>query len=155
MTWRKPIVVFLAALLAPLAIAGETSLIDTLRIKFPHGIPWNVEILDAEGKTSGNLEMLITSDSARSCLGDMTAGVRVEFIRKDRLPPKLSITSYGVAKITGNKIKIDLTGGMCDAYLLMSGTLATNGSSTGDIYTLGMHGGHDVATYRATVKRGP
>ena len=58
MVRRKPIFVFLATLLTPLAVAGEPSPLDALRAKFPHGIPWNVEILDAAGKTNGKIEML-------------------------------------------------------------------------------------------------
>ena len=142
----------LAALAAGLAIAGQPSPLDALRAKFPLGIPWKVEILNPDGKNCGTLEMLITSDRASSCLGEMTNGVRVEFVRKDTLSPPLPVASHGVAKFDGDKIKIDLTGGICDAYLLMSGVVASNGSSTGDIYTLGLRGGHDVGTYRTAVK---
>jgi hypothetical protein len=46
----------------------------------------------------------------------------------------------------------DLTGSLCDAYLLMSEPVAADGSSSGDIYAFGMRGGHDLAKYRATVK---
>lgn len=152
MAWHKPFFIFLAVLMVRLAIAAGAPPFDALRAGFPHGIPWNVVIVNADGTSIGNLEMLITSDQARSCLGDMEGGVRVEFTRKDELPETLHLASYGVAKIAGDKIKIDLTGGICDAYLLMSGTIASDGSSTGDIYTLGLRGGHDVATYRATVK---
>ncbi len=152
MAWYKPIAVFLAVLVPCLAIAAEPSPFDALRTKFPHGVPWKVEILDTNGKPSGTLEMLITSDPGSSCLSDMKDGVRVKFTRKSALPTTMSIASYGVAEITGDEIKIDLTGGICDAYLLMSGKVASDGSSTGDIYTLGMRGGHDVAKYRATVK---
>ena len=156
MTWRNSIAVLaLTILLAGLVAAGKSSPFDALRAKFPRGIPWKVEIIGPDGKTNGSLELLITSDRASSCLGGMADGVRVEFTRKDALPPMLSIASYGVATVTGDKIKIDLTGGICDAYLLMGGALASDGSSTGDIYTFGMRGGHDVATYRATVKGVP
>jgi hypothetical protein len=156
MTWRNSIAVFvLTVLLTGLAAAGEPSPFDALRAKFPRGIPWKVDIISLDGKTNGSLELLITSDRASSCLGGMADGVRVEFTRKDAIPPALSIASYGVATSTGDKIKIDLTGGICDAYLLMDGALASDGSATGNIYTFGMRGGHDVATYRATVKGVP
>jgi hypothetical protein len=142
----------LAASLAGLATAAQPSPFDALRARFPHGIPWQVDIVDTHGKASGTLEMLIKTEKAESCLGGMSDGVRVEFTRKDALPPSLSVESYGVAKLEGDTIKIDLTGGMCDAYLILSGTLAADGSSSGGIRTFGKGGGHDVATYSAKVK---
>lgn len=149
---HRLIAIVLPLLAAGIAAAGESAPFEALRVKFPHGIPWKVEIADADGKTAGRLEMLITSEPASSCLGDMSDGVRVEFTARNALPPGLSVASYGVAKVAGDKIKIDLTGGICDAYLLMSGTVAADGSSSGDIYTFGMRGGHDVAKYRATIE---
>jgi hypothetical protein len=149
---RKLIVIFLAAMASGLAIAGDSSSIESLRTKFPKGIPWKVEILGTDGKSLGALEMLITSDPASSCLGEMNDGVRVKFTRKDALSPTLFVATYGVARFTGDKVKIDLTGGLCDAYLLMSGEMAADGSSTGEIHTLGMREGHDVGTYHAVVK---
>jgi hypothetical protein len=143
--------VFVAAL-ACTATASEPSPFDALRARFPHGIPWQLEITDSSGQPAGTLEMRITREQAHSCLGGMDDGVRVEFTRKQGLPPALSVEAYGVAKVSGDKIKIDLTGGMCDAYLILDGTLAADGSSSGDIHTFGMRGGHDVATYRAKVK---
>lgn len=152
MTWCKLTLFLIAAFATGCAIAGDRSPVESLRAKFPSGIPWRVEILNADGKALGVLEMLITSEKASSCLGEMDDGVRVNFTRKESLSPTISVASYGVAKFTGDKIKIDLTGGICDAYLLMSGEIASDGSSAGEIYTLGMRGGHNVATYRATVK---
>ncbi len=130
---------------------AEPSAVDVLRAKFPNGIPWNVEVSDIAGTSLGSLRMRITSIPASSCLGDMTTGVRVEFIREQSASLKLAIASYGVAKFTNNNVKIDLTGGMCDAYLIMNGNMKADGSSTGEVYKFGMRGGNDVGTYRATV----
>ena len=151
-TWLRSILVLIAAFASAFAIADDSSSVQSLRAKFPDGIPWRVEVLSADGKSLGILEMLITSDQASSCLGEMSGGVRVTLTRKENLSPTVSVASYGVAKFTGDKIKIDLTGGICDAYLLMSGAIASDGSSTGAIYTLNMGGGHDVGTYHATIK---
>jgi hypothetical protein len=152
MACRKLTFVLLAAFATGCAFAGEPPSVKLLRAKFPHGIPWRVEIVGVDGKSLGALEILITSDQASSCLGDMNDGVRVNFTRRETLSPTISVASYGVAKFNGDKIKIDLTGGICDAYLMMSGDVASDGSSTGEIYTLGMRDGHDVAKYHATVK---
>jgi hypothetical protein len=151
---RRPVIAaWLAALIACGTHASEPSPIDALRTKFPDGIPWRVEFVDSAGKSLGAIDMRITSARGDSCLGGMNPdGVRVEFVRKDNLSPTLSITSYGVAKFTGNKVEIDLTGGLCDAYLLMNGEVAVNGSSTGDVSRFGMSGGHEVAKYRAMVE---
>lgn len=153
MTRWPMIAALLAALIASAIHAAQPSPIDSLRTKYPHGIPWHVEFADSTGKSLGAIDMRITSERGDSCLGDMGPdSVRVEFVRKDDLSPTLSTTSHGVAKFTGSNVKIDLTGGLCDAYLLMNGEMAANGSSTGGVSTFGMRGGHDVATYRATVK---
>jgi hypothetical protein len=57
-----------------------------------------------------------------------------------------------VAKFAGNKVRIDLTGGMCDAYHFIEGEMAADGSSTGDVYAFGMRFHRDLGTYRATVR---
>jgi len=148
-SWVLP----LAALTACAAHAAAPAPIDALRTKFPQGIPWHVEFVDAAGKSLGSIDMRITSAPGDSCLGDMgPLGVRVEYLRTHDLSPTLSVTSHGVARFTGDKIKVDLTGGRCDAYLLMSGEMAPNGASSGDVYTFGMRGGHDIATYKATAE---
>jgi len=150
--FRNLILALLAALATGSAAADSPTPIESLRAKFPGGIPWSIEILDSAGKNVGSLDMRITSEPAQSCLGEMTNGVRVEFTHTQALPPTLHVAAYGVATFSGDRMKIDLTGGMCDAYVLMSGQLAPDGSSTGEIYTLGLRGGHDIGTYRATVK---
>jgi hypothetical protein len=150
---RLSIAVLLAIATAYEVRADEHSPIHSLRAKFPHGIPWRVEFTDSTGKSLGAIDMQITSQRGDSCLGDMNPdGVRVEFVRKDNLSPTLPTTSYGVAKFNGNKVRIDLTGGMCDAYLLIDGEIAADGSSKGTVSAFGMQGGHDVATYHATVR---
>jgi hypothetical protein len=152
MTWCRLIFVLLAAFAGVCATAASRSPEESLRAKYPHGIPWKVEFVGADGKSLGTIAMLITSEPGASCLGGMKDGVRVTFSHKESLPSTLHVADYGVALFTGDKIKIDLTGGICDAYLLMSGSIAADGSSSGDVYTFGMRGGHDVATYRATVE---
>lgn len=134
------------------AIAADASPFAALQAHHPEGVPWKVEISDLEGKPAGSLELRITRQTANSCLGGMDGGLRVEYTRKNALPASLPVESYGVAIVSGDKIKIDLTGGMCDAYLILEGTLAPDGSSTGTIHTFGMRGGKDVARYRAIVQ---
>jgi hypothetical protein len=150
---RMLVATLITALVVDCASAGEPAAIAALRAKFPRGIPWNVEISDPAGKTLASVQMRITSKSAASCLGDFGAdAVRVEFVRKEHVSPDLMLTDYGVAKFTGDKVEIDLTGGLCDAYLIMDGKMEPDGSSTGTVLRFGMSGGHDIGTYRATTK---
>ena len=154
MAARVSVALFLAIALACPVQADEHAPIDALRSKFPQGIPWHVEFSDSSGKSLGTIDMQITSQRGDSCLGDMNPdGVRVEFVRTDNLSPTLRTTSYGVAKFTGNKVRIDLTGGMCDAYLLIEGDIESDGSSKGEVVAFGIRGGHDVAAYRASVRQ--
>jgi hypothetical protein len=153
MAWHRFIGISFAGALASVAAAQDSPMLDALRARYPQGIPWRVEIVDANKASLGALEMRITSEPGSSCLGDVgNGGVKVEFVRKDGLSPALHTSSYGVAKFSGNKVKIDLTGGLCDAYLLMEGVMAADGSSSGDVFTLSLGGGHDVGTFRASVR---
>jgi len=135
------------------AVAAADALpLDALRTKFPQGIPWNVAVISPDGKSRGELEILITAEHARSCTGEVGEGFRVDFIRPGVLSPPLPIASYGIARFIGNKVKIDLTGGTCDAYLVIDGVVSSDGASSGDVYTLGPGGEHNVGTYRAIIR---
>lgn len=149
---RRWLGLVLTGLLTHAALAADTSPLSALQARHKDGIPWKVEFSSLDGKPEGSLDLRITSKTAESCLGGMEGGLRVDFTRKDSLPRSMSVESYGVAKVSGDKIKIDLTGGMCDAYLILEGTLSADGSSAGTIHSFGMRGGRDVATYRATVQ---
>jgi len=144
---QKPTVP-LSDVTGPATNADDASPFEKLRAQYPRGIPWNIEFIGTKGNNLGALEVIITPEQARSCLSDIQ-GVRVNYIRREGGVGG----SYGIAKITGNKIEMDLNGGgPCDSYLIMSGTTVANGSSTGELYTLGMAGGHDVGEYRASVR---
>ena len=135
------------------AVAAADALpLDALRTKFPQGIPWNVAVISPDGKSRGELEILITAEHARSCTGEVGEGFRVDFTRPGVLSPPLPIASYGIARFIGNKVMIDLTGGTCDAYLVMDGVVTPDGSSSGDVYTLGPGGKHNMGTYRAIIR---
>ena len=148
---HRPIAACLMAA-AAVAVLAAGDFTQTLRARYPKGIPWHIEFLAADGKTLGVLDALITSERGDSCLGEMSEGVRVDYVGKEAISPSLFLGSHGVARISGDSIKIDLTGGICDAYLIMSGTVAADGSSTGELYRFGMRGSNDVGTYRATVR---
>lgn len=133
------------------AVAAQPSPADALRQKFPAGIPWQVEFDDLAGQPLGTVQMRITAEHANSCLGGMDGGMRVEFTHTEKLAPQLRLSDYGVALFSGDRVKIDLTGGICDAYLLMEGALSADGASSGSLYTFGMRGGHDIGKFHAAV----
>ena len=142
----------LLALMSGQASSAEPAAIAALRARFPQGIPWMVKILDAAGQSLGSLEVRITSTQASSCLGDMNPGVQVDFVRKELAPANLPIAFHGVARFRDDTVKIDLTGGTCDAYSIMEGKIEADGSSTGDVFRFGMWGSTGIGTYRATVQ---
>jgi hypothetical protein len=150
---KKVLACVVLASIVACANAAEPKAFAKLRARFPTGVPWTVKVYDPAGKELASLRMRITPKAADSCLGDMAGGVRVDFDPKEAkaISPTLPIGSYGVAKFTDDAIKIDLTGGICDAYLLMAGKIDADGSSTGTVYRFSIGGGDDVGTYRATV----
>ena len=139
-----------AAIAAGNAVAAEPTPLDALRAAHPDGIPWTAEVVDTAGKPLGALHLRFTAQEGSSCLGGQH-GVRVDFLRGDEKPP-LSLGDYGVAMFKDGKVKIDLTGGMCDAYVIMEGAFAADGASSGDVYRFGMRGGQNIGSYRASVK---
>lgn len=142
---------FLVLLFAGNVMATDIQPLDALRAEYPRGIPWTVKVITLDGKDGGELQRRITSEHASSCTGEVGNGYRVEFVRSDRLMSPLPIASYGIAKFVDDKVKIDLTGGTCDGYLMMDGTMTLNGSSAGGIYTFGPGGAHDLGTYHASI----
>lgn len=149
---HKWLVAFFLLVFTGAVVAADTAAMDALRARFPRGIPWKVEVINPDGTSRGELETLITSAHASSCMGEIGEGFRVEITRLGVFSPPLHIASYGIARFTGDKVKIDLRGGTCDAYLVMSGVLTSDGMSSGDVYTLGPAGEHDVGTYRAIIR---
>jgi hypothetical protein len=126
-----------------------TSVFGRLWGRYPEGIPWQVDVIDSNGQNKGSFSLIITKRHENSCLGDISDGVRVEIPQRDAMASILSVTDYGVAKIIGSSIKIDLTGGICDGYVIMDGKLELDGSSTGEVYTLGETDRLDIGEYKA------
>jgi hypothetical protein len=130
--------------------AGATNF-EALRSRFPRGIPWRVEILDASGKSLGVLEVLVTSQPAKSCLKDFGPGYLVSYSRHPEDLDSWKLGSFGVASVSGNVITLDLTGGRCSDYVVAKGEVTTDGTSAGEVFTLHKMFGHDLGTYRATL----
>ena len=55
---HKLFIAFLVLSAAGRVIAADALPMDALRAKFPHGIPWKVDVINADGKSRGELEML-------------------------------------------------------------------------------------------------
>jgi hypothetical protein len=136
-----------------LASAADTGVVGSLRTRYAHGIPWTITLFDSHGASLGELDVVITSERADSCLGSLNeGGVKVEFTREGDLSKTLHLGQYGVAQFSGEDVTIDLTAGMCDAYLLLLGSVEVDGSSNGRLSTRDLSGGRDIGTYRAVPK---
>ena len=133
-------------------LAADLAPFEALRKEHPAGVPWSVEFNDKAGQSLGRLNVLITDRPAMSCLGSIGPdAVRVTYLESFGPIKTLVQSPYGVAKISGTKVQIDLTGNMCDAYVLMRGEVQADGSATGELYTLGMGSGETLGAFHATV----
>ena len=136
-----------------LVLAADLAPLEALRKKHPTGVPWSIEFTDKAGQSLGRLDVLITDRPAMSCLGSVGPdAVRVAYLDVVGPIKRIVRSPYGVAKISGTKLQIDLTGNMCDAYVLMRGEMQADGSATGELYTLGMRSGETLGVFHATVK---
>jgi len=143
------------ALIAFVALtsAADTGVVGSLRTRYAHGIPWTITLIDSHGVSLGELDVVITSERADSCLGSLNdGGVKVRFTREKNLSKTLRLGPYGVAQFSGDDVTIDLTARTCDAYLLLLGSVEVDGSSKGRLSTLGLSGGRDIGTYKAVLK---
>lgn len=144
--FNKLFAVVLAALAAGPVPAAEAPDVPASSAE----ILWRVEFFNLNRASLGTVEMRITTERAKSCLGDADVNTRrVEFLGRDGLSSAVKLAGYGVASFDGGDVKVDLSGGVCDADLVMEGALDGDGSSMGSLYTLSLGGGHDVGTYRA------
>jgi len=142
----------LAAFVA-LASAAGSGAVSALRAKYAHGIPWTITLSDSKGGPLGELDVVVTNEHAESCLGGLNEGaVKVEFTRAKNLSKTLRLGPYGIAQFSGDELTVDLTGQWCDAYILMSGSVASDGTSKGRLSTLGLSGGKDIGTYQAVLR---
>jgi len=153
MNRRASLWVPVLALLPCLVAADDIATLEDLRRQHPYGVPWSIEFTDETGRSLGRLNVLITDRPADSCLGSFGKNaVRVAFLDMSGRIRRLLSSPYGVADVSSNNVQIDLTGNMCDAYLLMSGELLPDGSSSGEFYSLDLAGKKSLGTYHATVE---
>jgi hypothetical protein len=64
----------LAVLAAVCGAAPDTGAVKALRDKYPRGIPWQIALFDGHGKSLGKLDVVITAEPGRSCLGGFDEG---------------------------------------------------------------------------------
>lgn len=145
---------FVALVLAPCSVmASDLAPLEALRKLHPEGVPWSIELTDGAGKGLGRLDVLITDQPARSCLSSIGPdAVRIEYLAKDGPISRIVTSPYGVGKFDGSTVQIDLTGDTCDAYVLLGGEMLADGSSSGELYTLGIRSGQTLGAFHATVR---
>lgn len=143
----------LAVLAAACTEAPDEGAVDALLARYPAGVPWQIEFFDDGGKSLGKLDAVITYDFGKSCLSDFAEGsMRVNYLSRAQVSRDLMLGDYGVAKFTGDMVAIDLTGGICDAYLLVSGPVKMDGSSRGSLSAFGLSSSRHIGSYRAVVR---
>ncbi len=142
--------------LAPLVVgtaasAGATNW-EVLLARFPNGVPWRIQVLDESNKILGNLEVVLTSQPAKSCQKDFGRGYLVSYRSHPAELGSWPIGNYGIASVSGDTISLDLSGGRCDDYVMTKGELESDGTSMGEVFALHKVFGHDLGTYRATLR---
>jgi hypothetical protein len=66
------------------------------------------------------------------------------------VPNDFRISESPVALFEGNQVVVDLTGGICDDYRLLKGSLTTDGGAHGEIRAAGVGFVQVLGTFIAT-----
>jgi hypothetical protein len=110
---------------------------------------WKVSIFDVDHRAAGTIVLHVTTRTGTSCLGGFEDSKLVVIDRATDLLPAITISRFPVAKIDGDNFSFDLSGGICDAYVLLHGKVLTDGSAAGKVSTLSLGGGETLGTFVA------
>jgi hypothetical protein len=110
---------------------------------------WRVSLFDSKHNSAGNIDLHVTKKEGRSCLGGYEGGYLVVIDRTANLSSQVRVSNTPVAKIEGDHFSIDLSGGICDAYVLLEGRIMDGGHAAGDIHTLGWGEAQTIGTFVA------
>lgn len=111
---------------------------------------WHIQFFDTKKNDLGSLDVHFTEAEGRSCLGSTGKTFLVVVDRRSRLSSAIKVTDSPALSFDGSDFVIDLTGGMCDAYVLMKGTIPSSGAAAGEVSTLGWSPPRTIATFVAT-----
>ncbi len=117
--------------------------------KFPER--WHIQFFDTKKNDLGSLDVHFTAREGRSCLGSKSGkSFLIVVDRRTHLSSTITVTESPALSFDGSNFVIDLTGGICDDYLLIKGIIPTAGLSAGEVSTLGWRPPRIIATFVAT-----
>jgi len=117
----------------------------------PFPASWHIQFFDAKKADLGSLDVHFTAAAGHSCLGTKSGkSFLVVVDRKTRLSPLINVTDSPALSFDGSNFVIDLTGGICDAYVLMTGAVPFYGEASGEVSTMGWGASRTIATFVAT-----
>jgi hypothetical protein len=144
LTWS----IILALQIASLSACTEPKDINLEGHRFPEH--WHVNFFDSKTNDLGSLDVHFTALEGRSCLGSKSGKFFLVVVdRRTHLSSTINVTDSPALSFDGSDFVIDLTGGICDAYVLMRGTIPTSGVATGEVSTLGWSPPQTIATFIA------
>jgi hypothetical protein len=145
-------VVVLAALMALCSSHAQGPPSDSNQSPYPRPVDWKIQLFDTNHHNAGALYVHITTDRGGSCLGSFGRNaVLVRVDRKLELSRGFFVSSTPVAKFENDRVSIDLTGGDCDNYVLLEGTLSRDGGAFGTATSFGISFSKPLGTFVATV----
>ena len=117
--------------------------------KFPER--WHIQFFDTKKNDLGSLDVHFTAREGHSCLGSKSGkSFLIVVERRTHLSSTINVTESPALSFDGPDFVIDLTGGICDAYVLIKGAVPTAGVSAGQVSTLGWSPPRTIATFVAT-----
>ena len=115
-------------------------------------VNWKIQLFDTDHRSAGTLYVRITIERGTSCLASFGRDallLRVD--RKIELSKNFRISETPVAKIEKGRVSMDLTGGDCDNYVLLEGTMSNDGGAVGTAKSFGISFSKPLGTFVATV----
>lgn len=117
--------------------------------RFP--VHWHIQFFDTEKNDLGSLDVHFTAREGRSCIGSKSGKSFLMVVdHRTHLSSTIHVTDSPALSFDGSDFVIDLTGGICDAYVLMRGAIPASGMAAGEVSTLGWSPPRTIATFVAT-----
>ncbi len=112
------------------------------------GARFIVTIRRPAGRDLGQMELEVTSQPGKSCLASSGDRLRLVRIRGQRLQPPLYLGSAPTGSVEHDRLLIDLSAPISDAYFELDGSLTAKGAS-GDVSRVGLIRRRESGTFEA------
>jgi hypothetical protein len=117
--------------------------------KFPER--WHIQFFGTKKNDLGSVDLHFTAREGRSCLGSKSGkSFLIVVDRRTHLSSTINVTESPALSFDGSDFVIDLTGGICDAYVLIKGAIPIAGVAAGEVSTLGWSPPRTIGTFVAT-----